>query len=212
MIRFDSLPERVRAFIGIRLENAVENAIAALIGCLDAPAADARSSAIRWVPRENLHLTLFFLGPSVPRENLEPISDALDAIARSSAPFDAVVRGVGAFPNFGRPSIIWVGLENEGLMELASRVIAAAERCGFIPERRVYTPHLTIGRVRARMPEQIRRSLRAEANASFGTSRIERMILYRSETGPRSAAYSEIAAFPLGARQPSKEASGRGQE
>jgi RNA 2',3'-cyclic 3'-phosphodiesterase len=204
MLRVDSLPERVRAFIAIRLEKPVEDAVAALIARLsapaEAPASAIRASAIRWIPRANLHLTLFFLGPSVPRKDLAPLADALDAIGAAAMPFEAVARGVGAFPNLGRPSIIWVGLESVALVALAGQVIAAAERCGFEPERRAYTPHLTIGRVRARIPAHLRRSLRAEADSAFGTSKVERMILYRSETGSRAAVYSEIAAFPLGPR------------
>jgi RNA 2',3'-cyclic 3'-phosphodiesterase len=197
MIRVDSLPGRVRAFIAIRLEKAVEDAIASLIDRLSVPA-EGGGRAIRSVPRENLHLTLFFLGPSVPRENLVPLADMLDAIARMAMPFEAAVRGLGAFPNLGRPSIIWVGLESPELVALAERIAVAAERCGFAPERRAYTPHLTIGRVRARIPDNFKRSLRAEVDSSFGTSRVQRVILYRSETGPRAAAYSEIASFPLG--------------
>ena len=199
MTSFASLPERVRAFIAIRLENAVQDAIAGLIDRLRG-ADRAGIGAIRWVAPENLHLTLLFLGPSVPREDLAALADALDAIARTVVPFEAAARRVGAFPNLGRPGVIWVGLESENLVALAGRVAEAAERCGFVPERRAYTPHLTIGRVRARMPEHLKRLLREEGDSSFGVSLVERMILYRSETGSRAAVYSEIAAFPLGMR------------
>jgi 2'-5' RNA ligase len=203
---FASLPERVRAFIALRLDAAVEEAIAGMIERLRAPENsirqdDTRERGIRWIRRANFHLTLFFLGPAVPRERLAPIADALETIAKATAPFEVAAHGVGAFPNPARPRVIWVGLHGDALAALAARVAEAAGRCGFGPQWRAYSPHLTIGRVRSlRSPGRLRRSLSAEADSSFGVSRIERVMLYRSEPGPQSSTYHELAAFPLGAR------------
>jgi 2'-5' RNA ligase len=195
---FASMPERVRAFIALRLDAAVDDAIADLTERLRAPENDNSQEGIRWVRRANFHLTLFFLGPSVPRERLAPIADALGAIAETTAPFEIAARGVAAFPNLARPRVIWVGLHGDALAELAARVPEAAERCGFAPERRVYSPHLTVGRVRSlRSPGRLRRALNEAADWSFGVSRIERVILYRSEPGPQSLTYHELAVFPF---------------
>ncbi|HVA83385.1 MAG TPA: RNA 2',3'-cyclic phosphodiesterase [Candidatus Binataceae bacterium] len=195
---FASLPEHVRAFIALRLEAAVDAAIAGLTERLRAPENGNPPEGIRWVRRANFHLTLFFLGPTVPRERLAPIADALGAIAQPTAPFEIEARGVGAFPNAARPRVIFVGLHGDALAGLAARVAEAAERCGFAPERRVYSPHLTVGRVRSlRSPARLRRALSEAAESSFGVSRIERVILYRSERGPQSSTYHELAAFPF---------------
>lgn len=190
-----SLPERVRAFIALRLSAApVEEGIAALIERLRTP-----DDGIRWVRRSNFHLTLFFLGPSVPRERLAPIAEALGMIAATSAPFEIAARGVGAFPNLARPRAVWVGLHSAELIRLAAQVTDAAVRCGFAAERRGYSPHLTIGRVRTlRSPGRLRGALNEEADSSFGLSRIERVVLYRSELGPESSTYHELAAFRFG--------------
>ena len=200
---FTSLPERVRAFIALRLDAAVDDAIAALIERLRAPENsirqdEAQERGIRWVRRANFHLTLFFLGPAVPRERLVPIADALETIAQETAPFEVAARGVGVFPNPARPRVIWVGLHGDALAALAARVAEAAERCGFAPERGVYSPHLTIGRVRSlKAPRRLRRALEEAADSSFGVSRIERVMLYRSEPGPESSTYHELSAFPF---------------
>jgi 2'-5' RNA ligase len=202
-----SIPERVRAFIALRLDAAVEAAIAALVERLRAPQNDIRQNdipedGIRWVRRANFHLTLFFLGPAVPRERLASISEALGAIAEATPPFEIVARGVGVFPNPVRPRVIWVGLDGDELAALAARVAEAAVRCGFTPERRPYSPHLTIGRVRSlNSPGRLRRALSEVADSNFGVSRIERVIVYRSELGPQSSTYHELAAFPLGPRE-----------
>ena len=198
---FASLPERVRAFIALRLDATVEREIAALIDRLRTPESSDQESTIRWVRSANFHLTLFFLGPAVPRERLMPIAQALDAIAEVTAPFVIAARGVGVFPNLARPRVIWIGLEGVDLSALAARVANAAARCGFTPESRAYTPHLTIGRMRSPRPQQrLGASLGDIADLNFGVSRIERVVLYRSEPGPRSSTYHELAAFPLGRR------------
>jgi len=199
---FTTLPERVRAFIALRLDAAVDDAIAALIERMHAPQNDIREDGIRWVRRANFHLTLFFLGPAVPRERLAPIGDALGAIAEMTAPFEIAARRVGVFPNPARPRVIWVGLAGDELAALAARVAEAAARCGFAPERRTYSPHLTIGRVRSlNSPARLRRALSEAADSNFGESRIERVMLYRSELGLQASTYHELAAFPLGLRE-----------
>ncbi len=205
---FASLPERVRAFIALRLDAAVEEAIAALIERLRAPQNDIRpqnhirEDGIRWVQRANFHLTLFFLGPALARERLAPIADALGAIAEATAPFEIAARGVGVFPNAARPRVVWVGLDGDELLTFAARVAETAARCGFAPERRAYSPHLTIGRVRSlNSPERLRRALGETADSSFGVSRIDGVKLYRSELGPQSSTYHELAAFPLSLRE-----------
>jgi RNA 2',3'-cyclic 3'-phosphodiesterase len=198
---FASLPERVRTFIALRLDATVEQGIAALIDRLRTPESGDQESSIRWVRSANFHLTLFFLGPAVPRERLVPIAQALGAIAEATAPFVIAARGVSALPNLARPRVIWIGLEGGELSALAARVANAAARCGFTPESRAYTPHLTIGRVRSlRPPQRLRKSLGDAADLSFGVSRIEGVVLYRSELGPRSSTYHELAAFPFGVR------------
>lgn len=186
----------MRAFIALRLDAAVEDEIAALIERMRVHQDGSQETGIRWVSRANFHLILFFLGPAVPRERLAPIADALGAIARETAPFEIAARGVGVFPNPARPRVIWVGLDGDELAALAARVTEAAVRCCFASERRAYSPHLTIGRVRSlRSPGRLRRTLNEVADSSFGVSRIERVMLYRSELGPQSSTYHEVAAF-----------------
>lgn len=195
MIDTAALPETVRAFIALKLDAAVEAAIAALTHRLRAP-----DDGIRWVRPSNFHLTLFFLGPAVVRERLIPVAYELERVAAESTPFDLEVRGTGVLPDSARPRVLWVGLHARELIALAARVAEAAERCGLQRERRGYLPHLTIARVRTpRSWRALRAKFEAAAQERFGVSRIERIVLYRSELGPESSTYTELAAFPLGA-------------
>ncbi len=188
-------PQTVRAFIAVRVDDAVEDAVAALVDELRA----AQGEGVRWVRRGNLHLTLKFLGPAVPIGKLEPLKPMLERVAAESAPFELRVHGVGGFPSLERPRVIWVGLEGEGLQQLAKRVEEAAARCGFEPERRPFTGHLTVGRVNSyRGFEKTRRALSAAADRDFGRSRIDAMTLYRSTLTPEGPVYEPLARYELG--------------
>jgi 2'-5' RNA ligase len=188
-------PGTVRAFIAVRVDDAVEQAVAALVDELKA----GRGEGVRWVRRGNLHLTLKFLGPAVPIGKLEPLKTMLERVAAEAEPFDLAVHGVGGFPSLERPRVIWVGLEGAGLQHLAKRVEEAAARCGFEPERRPFTGHLTIGRVNSyRGFEKTRRALSVVAERDFGRSRIDALTLYRSTLTPEGPVYEPLARYELG--------------
>lgn len=198
-------PDRVRAFVALRMSAEVEDALAEFVETLR-----ASSSGVRWVRRANLHLTLRFLGDRVAAEQLEQVHQALKEIAARTAPFVIGVRGTGTFPNSERPQVVWVGLASSELVDLAGRVEAAAVRCGLAPERRPFSPHLTIGRVRHRHGwAAVRGALNDAATRDFGATRADSIVLYRSVLGPETSTYSELARYALsGAAQVARTAHG----
>jgi RNA 2',3'-cyclic 3'-phosphodiesterase len=189
------LPPRIRAFVAARLSPDTDRAIIAFIDALRAP-----GDGISWARHANLHLTLRFLGGAVDSRKIGPLVERLRPIAEQTAPFVVGARGIGAFPSLARPRVIWAGLESEELPRLAARVEAAVVDTGFEPERRRYTPHLTIGRIKS--PKgwaRIREKIEAAAERDFGDSRIESMGLYESQLAPTGATYREIARFDFAA-------------
>lgn len=106
---------------------------------------------VRWAKHENVHLTLKFLG-ELPEEALNSIHAALGKVCASHAPFDVCLAGLGAFPSARRAQVLWIGVgEGSGqFRSLATDLAAALAPLGFESERRPYTPHLTLGRVRGR--------------------------------------------------------------
>jgi 2'-5' RNA ligase len=154
------------------------------------------ASGIRWVRRTNLHLTLRFLGDAVDPKRLAALHEKLTEIAARTAPFVIDARGTGAFPNLSRPRVIWAGLIGDELVSLAARVEDAAVDAGFTRERRPYSPHLTIGRVRdLRGWSVARRAIESTAQREFGSSTCESMILYRSVLGQETSTYHELERF-----------------
>ena len=188
---------KIRAFVAIRLSAETERALHGLIDELRVP-----GDGISWAPRANLHLTLRFLGAAVDSGLIPPLIERLNAIAGETAPFAVAARGIGAFPDLSRPRVIWAALEGEELLALASRVEKAAVESGFEAERRPYSPHLTIGRVRdLRRWARLRPQLETAAEREFGRSTIEAMTLYESRLSSAGATYLELARFGFVARQ-----------
>lgn len=109
---------------------------------------NAAVPGLRPVAPEGAHVTLKFLG-NVARSRLCPLNEALTAAGGDVTPFSLELRGVGAFPNALAPRVLWVGLggDTEALSGLARRVDAAYATLGFTPERRRFSPHLTIARI-----------------------------------------------------------------
>jgi len=188
-----ALPDRLRAFVALRMNAATEAAIASLLRELQ-----EFGGGVTWVRSANLHLTLRFLGGAVPAAMLAPLDRALIQIGATTPAFQVRACGTGAFPNLDRPRVVWIGLNGDPLMALAARVEAAARECGFAPEPRPYAAHLTIGRVRhLRGWAPIRELLAERANQEFGQSLVDSMILYQSVLGPGGSAYEEIARYPF---------------
>src|SRR6202047_4060447 len=118
--------EPIRAFVALRINPEVEDALAGFVEEMRLLA-----SGIRWVRRTNLHLTLRFLGDAVDAKRLAALREKLAEIAALTAPFVIDACGTGAFPNLGRPRVIWAGLIGDELGRLAARVGEAAVGAGF---------------------------------------------------------------------------------
>ena len=103
---------------------------------------------IRWVPAENLHLTVRFIG-HVDDDRVAPLLEVLTA-PLSVAAFDVALGSCGAFPRGGNPRVMWIGLRS-GLAELAAMHGEFSQRLlpfGFAPEARPFSAHLTLARIK----------------------------------------------------------------
>ena len=186
-----ALPEKIRAFIAIRVSSEVERAIEYLIAQIR-----SHDDGVKWVAPANLHLTLKFLGPAVALEQIHRIQAELENIAADTLAFEVAASGVGGFPDLRRPNVLWVGLRSDPLNELATRIDEAAARGGFEREQRAFNPHLTIGRLkRPRLHSHTREALEAAKNRDFGASTIREMTLYRSITTAGGPTYEALAKF-----------------
>jgi RNA 2',3'-cyclic 3'-phosphodiesterase len=105
---------------------------------------------VKWVEPDNCHITLRFLG-SIAEEQIKPISNIIDHMAKDTAAFGIELGVLGAFPTIERPNIIWAGLVrgNEELINLSNTLDEQLSTIGFPKEERGFHPHITIGRTRS---------------------------------------------------------------
>ena len=124
--------------------------------------------------------------------------DALDTAIRGCEPFDFGVAGLGAFPTPVRARVIWAGAGQGGpeLEAVARRIDRALAPVGFPAEERAFSPHVTLGRVREPRRNDRLADLLGRFE-TFGTFRVERVSLMRSDLSPRGARHSELSAHFL---------------
>ena len=184
----------IRAFLAIDLEPQVIEKICRSIDDLR-----ERIPAVRWVPMTNLHLTVKFFG-NVEEARVEPIAAALRERLHLFPRFTINAKGLGVFPERGRPKILWVGLTGNELAELAARVQSSLLPLGFAPEQRSFTPHLTIGRWRDsdRAPRTLKQELERWRDCTFGHSVVNEVVLFQSVLKARGAVYHRLRVISLG--------------
>jgi len=189
----------VRSFIAIHLPPDVRAELTSLEDNLKA----RRHPFVKWVDPESMHLTLKFLG-DVAVDSIPQIVEAMAGVAQAHSPFDLQVAGTGAFPNWQRPQVVWVGVggESDKLNALHRELESALSPMGFTPESRSFSAHLTLGRLRDRVTSDDRRRFAEFAQKiTFETSlsfEVNAVRLMRSQLTPTGPIYSELAVVKLG--------------
>lgn len=138
---------QLRLFFAIDLTDEIRNKLAVLI---EEFKYQTWGHKIHWVPPENLHLTLRFIGPCKTEQVAQLIQNAQESILANTAviPFSLQLKSVQLFPTSARPRIISVSFHpTPELFQLAFTVEQAVVASGFTPETRPYLPHLTLGRI-----------------------------------------------------------------
>jgi 2'-5' RNA ligase len=151
----------------------------------------------RWVPRENLHVTLKFLGRTWPRL-ADWVPERIEEAVGENEPFDTRLVGVGSFPSAKRGRAIWAGFDDdEGrLTELAGGIDDALED-EFEPEKREFHPHLTVARSDPPLKLPARYSSTELESEPWS---VDHVVLFRSHLGRPAPRYEPLARFPLGER------------
>ena len=150
---------------------------------------------IKTVEPENLHITLKFLG-DIEERKAEELADALESIETPPLSFD--IRSAGAFPDIRNPKVIWAGIEEDGsLSSLQKEVEEICASLGFERDKRRFSPHLTVGRVKDRNTKGIRPVVERYSDVHFGTVDVREIKLKRSVLTPQGPIYSDIASLPL---------------
>jgi 2'-5' RNA ligase len=185
----------MRLFVALDIPEAVRQNLAAMRR--DYPAV---ASQLRWVPPQNFHVTLKFIG-SVPPEKLQPIIEALRRVSLADR-VQLRIRGVAWGVNAKTGVMLYAIMEDsKPLTALATAIDQQLEHLGFIPENRTFMPHLTLVRASRDVPANFQTALRELADQhkqyDFGSVTPEEFHLMESKTLPAGPIYSKIQSFPL---------------
>ncbi len=174
-----------------------------IIAAIDQHVAPLReiAPAIRWIPPERWHLTVRFIGEQ-PLERVPEIRCALDAATRRHGAAPLSLGGLGAFPNFRRARIVWLGVAPDPRLEMLHHdVESACVALGMEPEGRPFRPHLTLARVPGGTDEPVLRALSRAARTVRYSAVVDAgtVDLMASELAPDGPRYRLLHSSPLGA-------------
>jgi RNA 2',3'-cyclic 3'-phosphodiesterase len=149
----------------------------------------------RWVPRENWHVTVKFLGRTWPRLR-DWVPERVRAAGGEGRPFQADLTGLGSFPSRRRGRVLWVGLRDDGggFVEL-SAALDGALADEFAVERRPFRPHLTVARSE---PPLALPPAFAETVLVTGSWEVDHVVLFRSHLQRPAPRYEPLDRFALG--------------
>ncbi len=170
-IEVDSFPKI------IELENEIKNS----------------GAMVKLVEPQNIHITLKFLGDT--NENLiEKIEEILRTSVQDIKPFEISLRGAGFFPNQNYIKVIWIGIENtEQLGQIAYKIDDQTSKLGFDREKRKFSAHLTIARVKsAKNKDKLIQIIEKYKEIEFGKIIVNSIKLKQSELTPKGPIYTTL--------------------
>ncbi|HVH16609.1 MAG TPA: RNA 2',3'-cyclic phosphodiesterase [Candidatus Angelobacter sp.] len=183
---------QIRSFVSIDLEDPqILSRIESIMSSLISLGGDLKP-----IERENIHLTLKFLG-NVATTKLDEIKSALAHVV--FPPFSLEIKGAGAFPNLKRMNVIWVGIEEgwsqvELIYEQTEKLL---HQLGFSRETRSFSPHITVSRVKSgRKRDEIAAFLGHLTDESFGVFDVESVRLKQSVLSTSGPKYSTLFEVP----------------
>jgi 2'-5' RNA ligase len=178
----------MRLFVGLELPWDLRQRIAVLT--------HAGIPGARWVPLENYHVTLRFIGEA-PRHLAEEIDHAMAAL---KAPrFTLTLAGIGTFTSRGRSQTLWLGVErSEPLERLQGKIETALQRCGLEPERRRFSPHLTLARLDNGSEAKVAGFVQTHNLFRADPIPVEHFTLFSSLLGKEQPVYTAEAEYELG--------------
>lgn len=160
--------------------------------------------SLRWVAPENFHITLLFLGEQ-EEERLPAIQSVIQSVSQQVEPFDWSLHGLGVFPTWNRPSVLWAGVQ-EGTQPLSQLARLLAEGLSDEPSDKPFHPHLTLARIKseglARHRDgdfllRLQRTAEALGRTLRGTDHTAHLSLMLSELTPKGSRYTELERFAL---------------
>ena len=149
----------------------------------------------RWMREEQLHITLRFFGEtSTDQEN-----KLVKSLEKISLPhFQLSLKGTGVFPPRKEARVLWVGIEQQQpLLRLQALIEKASVKCGFKHDRRRFSPHISVARLKSAHPDKVAGYVVDNSLFISEPFEIHAFHLYSSHLSKEGAQYIREVTFPL---------------
>lgn len=190
---------KLRSFLAFDISEEVRKELASLITLLE-----PKAKGVKWIKPELMHCTINFFGDVEEDLLMGDISQAIEKTVEGQQKINLKGVGIGVFPNWRYPKIIWAGLtgEVELAISLHDRLVAALEKFGLKKDERVFRLHLTLGRAKTPLKhcEGLINLVEKLAGREFGYILVDKLTLYKSVLTREGPIYTELREFKLGGK------------
>jgi RNA 2',3'-cyclic 3'-phosphodiesterase len=183
----------IRVFLGVEISDPAKEELLRVIDILK-----KKSTGIKWASPGTIHITIKFLG-DITESKERSISEILKREMAAEDPFDIVLGSIGVFPGWRMPRTMWVGISSGEIevRRIERKITSILDPCGFQEEKRVFVPHITIGRVKGRIKAAPLKNAASEISIIPKISRITHVTLFRSYLTPVGAVHTPVERFPF---------------
>ena len=158
----------------------------------------SEGSGVNWEEPKKFHITLKFLGDILP-DDISLLDSSLRSATKALVSFEVRLTRCGVFPTAHAPKVVWVGshpTDNASLADIFNEVEGACMLAGFKKDERQFHPHITIGRVKRKMPESL---IQKVENTTFEPLIFPctELLIMKSVLSPSGSTYSKQSIIPL---------------
>ncbi len=175
----------IRAFIGIPLEDSVKKRLASILPDF---------GRVKLVEKENLHITLKYLG-DIDEANLDNIKKCIDEAAAETEKISITINSIEAFPSVPRAKVMWAGIDI-GAYEIGlvfKNLEESLTGIGFKKEERDFTAHVTVARTKDWIDISFTQNMNFIIPGTAGS-----LVLYKSKLTANGPVYEELYVREMG--------------
>lgn len=189
---------KIRSFLAFDINDDMRGELAKLIEVLA-----TKVDGVKWVKPELIHGTIKFFGNVEEEFLMNNVSKVIEREVKTQAPFHLKGVGIGVFPNWRYPRVIWAGLagETEAMMSLHARLESALEHFNFKrDDRQAFRIHLTIGRTKSKIkdPSALVTFVEKQVDRAYGEITVDHLTLYKSVLTKEGPIYTPLRQFWFG--------------
>ncbi|MFQ3573881.1 MAG: RNA 2',3'-cyclic phosphodiesterase [Thermodesulfovibrionales bacterium] len=182
----------MRTFIAINLSEEIKNTIGGFISKLS-----TLEPRERFAKTDTLHVTLKFLG-EVHEEKVNGIYLSLCDVLKGFGGFQLSIRGMGVFPSIKSPRVVWIGIDkSREIVQLYNHVETVCEGFGFSKEKRDFSPHITIVRLKDRISRDFKEQILINSHSLWGVIDVKGVEVMKSILTPHGAEYEVFRRISL---------------